>query len=96
MAPALSWEKSLPNYQNYFNEVQLLKCLSPLLQYALEVWCPVLSHTEKRLAHGVFLHSFDALLSQAALSLTVRRNGETHRLSLTPQTWSGRGLLGYG
>lgn len=43
----------------------------------------------------LILHIFIFALYQSPLSVIVEREGGRHTLSLTPNTWSGRGLLGY-
>ena len=43
----------------------------------------------------LILHIFIFALYQSPLSIIVEREGRRHTLSLTPNTWSGRGLLGY-
>lgn len=49
----------------------------------------------KLVFNPLILHIFIFALYQSPLSIIVDRDGRRHTLSLTPNTWSGRGLLGY-
>lgn len=49
----------------------------------------------KLVFNPLILHIFIFALYQSPLSIIVEREGRRHTLSLTPNTWSGRGLLGY-
>ena len=49
----------------------------------------------KLVFNPIILHIYIFALYQSPLSVVVEREGGRHTLSLTPNTWSGRGLLGY-
>ena len=49
----------------------------------------------KLIFNPIILHIYIFALYQSPLSIIVEREGKRHTLSLTPNTWSGRGLLGY-
>ncbi|XP_046332147.2 26S proteasome non-ATPase regulatory subunit 9-like [Haliotis rufescens] len=70
---------------------------SPAAQGGFEVEDEVIIFGSVTADNFTGLQSIGSLVQHSkdkALSVTVRRQGKVMRLSLTPKTWSGRGLLG--
>ncbi|XP_067671598.1 26S proteasome non-ATPase regulatory subunit 9-like [Haliotis asinina] len=80
-----------------FARIDRVEVNCPASQGGVEVEDEVLMFGSVTADNFTGLQSIGSLVQHSkdkALSVTVRRKGQVLRLSVTPKTWSGRGLLG--